>query len=360
MTINDRPVALKPGMTVYEAARGLGIRIPVLCHADGVEPAGGCGLCTVEDAAAGGRLLPACATRADAAMAIVTDSEAVRSFRRTALELLLSNHPADCEAPCRMACPSGLPVQTLMARIRSGDWQGARDLARAHPFVCGGSAPCEKACRRAPLGGAVAICAIHRWLAGDAAGEARGRAPGGTPARPRFRSRMPDLSAETLAALSPESGPRRLPPEARELTPEAAAFEAGRCMRCGCLKPTACRLRELCAEYGAKPRAFDCAPQPMIRETGRKGFWFDASRCVLCGLCVRITRQRGAGEPGPAFHGRGFEARIGPPLGRVWDDLPDGVLQACAAACPTGAMAFETKHQETEDGTFNAQRRSDR
>jgi predicted molibdopterin-dependent oxidoreductase YjgC len=342
MTIDGRPVTLKPGMTVYEAAQGIGIRIPVLCHADGVVPAGGCGLCTVEDTAAGGKLLPACATRADAAMSIVTDSEAVRNFRRTALELLLSNHPADCEAPCRMACPSGLPVQTLMARIRSGDWQSARDLARAHPFACGGAAPCEKACRRALLDGAVAICALHRWLAGETAGEACSRVPGGTQARPRFRSRMPDLNVAALAALTPETGPRHLPPETHEPTPEAAAFEAGRCMRCGCLKPTKCRLRELCAEYGANPRAFDHTPRPVIRETGRNGFRFDASRCILCGLCVRITRQCGAGELGPAFHGRGFEARIGPPLGRVWDDLPDSVLQACAAACPTGAMAFET------------------
>ena len=333
MTIDGQQVELKEGMTVYEAARQAGINLPVLCHRDGLTPTGGCGICTVEEVTSG-RLLRACATRAEASMVIATGSEAAVAFRRTALELLLSNHPADCEAPCQLACPSGLPAQELMEQILAGNWEGARVLARHYPFACASAAPCEKACRRKPLGGAVAICALHRWLAEGADPQEEGK---GKRTLPRFRSRMRGLTEEALLALCAEKGERRLAAEATGVTREAALYEAARCMRCGCRKPDDCRLRELCASADAKQESFAGEPRPILRQRSRNGFRFDSSRCVLCGLCVRTAQKAGA-SLAPAFHGRGFEAQIGPPHGRTWDDIPEAVLARVAAVCPTGAM----------------------
>lgn len=336
MTIDGKEVNPGNGLTVYEVARQAGVDIPVLCHREGLHPTGGCGVCTVEDAAAG-RLLPACATRAEASMAIVTASEKARAVRRAALELLLSNHPADCEAPCQRACPAGLPVPLLLEHVAARRWEEAAAWARRFPCACGPAVPCEKACRRRPLGGAVAICALHRWLAGEREGVPPPEAPV-RPAPPAFRSRMTGLSDAALLALSSETGGRRLTTDASEVTHEAAVYEASRCLQCGCLKADDCRLRERCAEAGAQQTAFAGACASIVREHSTGGFRFDSSRCVLCGLCVRTAEKLGA-PIGPAFHGRGFDARIGPPLGRSWDEVPSPVLQACVAACPTGAMA---------------------
>jgi NADH dehydrogenase/NADH:ubiquinone oxidoreductase subunit G len=44
---------------------------------------------------------------------------------------------------------------------------------------------------------------------------------------------------------------------------------------------------------------------------------------------------------GPAYHGRGFDARIGAPLGRTWGNMDEQTLAICVDACPTGAMFFE-------------------
>ena len=337
MTIDGQTIAVDGAMTVYEAALRLGIRIPTLCHREGVHPVGGCGVCTVENTASG-RLLPACVTRAEADMAIETGSPSAVQARRDALELLLSNHPADCEAPCQMACPAGLPVPRFLEAVAAGRLAEARRLARCFPFVCGGAAPCEKACRRKPLGGSVAICALHRWLADS-----------GQPVSPakvvrsghRFRSRMAGLAQETLRTLSAEQGDRRLADTQPELTREASVYEAGRCLQCGCRKPDACRLREVCEEVGVKQATFaggGCSA--VVRQQTASGFRFDSSRCVLCGICVRVAQQMGA-SVAPAFHGRGFDALIGPPLGRTWADVPAPVLAACAEACPTGAMCCD-------------------
>ena len=334
MTINGTTVTLAPGMTVHEAALSVGINIPTLCHRHGLHPSGGCGVCTVEDAAAG-RLLPACASRADAAMRIETDSERVRAHRKAALELLLSNHPADCEAPCQMACPSHLPVPEMMRLIANARWEEAKTLTRRHPVSCG-QGPCEKACRRKPLGGAVTICAIHRLLAG--------KHDAGVPPPPRpahsgkvFRSRMTGLPEETLLSLAQEKGPRTERAADAPFTRQHAQTEAARCLQCGCRKPDDCRLRTLCAEAGAKQATFAGGHSAVVRDADGRGFLFDTSRCVLCGICVRTAQTMDA-SVAPTFRGRGFNAQVAPPLGRTWRDVAPEVLAACATACPTGAM----------------------
>ena len=340
MTIDGLAVIVQPGMTVYEAACQVKVSIPVLCHHDGVTPTGGCGICTVLEVTTG-RLLPACVTRAEETMVINTTAPAALEYRRTALALSLSNHPADCEAPCQLACPSGLPVHRVMMKILADDFEGARVLARQYPFVCEGAAPCERACRRSPFGGAVSICALHRWLAGDASTQTEPVPPPPSQPVPRFRSRMRGICAEEQLALSREAGPRCLDDNTGDITEAQARYEAARCLQCGCLKPADCRLREVCATVGAKQPLPEGACSPIIREQTRTGFCFDASRCILCGLCVRAAKARGV-SLAPACHGRGFEARIGPPLGRTWDDLSEAVLRDSAAICPTGAMCWIT------------------
>ncbi|NCB05327.1 MAG: 2Fe-2S iron-sulfur cluster binding domain-containing protein [Clostridia bacterium] len=332
MTIDGQNITLPEApITLLAAAARCGITIPVLCYREGLHPVGGCGICTVEDTATG-RLHPACATRAVESMVIVTNSERVLAQRRAALELLLSNHPADCEAPCEMACPSQLPVPKMLALIVAGRWADAEALAKAHPVICG-SAPCEKVCRRKPLGGSVAICAVHRFLTGDATMPPQQPRPAGRAPATAFRSRMTGLSQETLQTLSAEPGART---EADSLQRDEVRYEARRCLACGCLKPDHCALRTLSGAVQAKQSTYAGGVAALVR-VDAPGFHFDSSRCVLCGICVR-TAQNMEASVGPSFRGRGFDAQIAPPLGRAWHDIPAEVLAACAEACPTGAM----------------------
>ena len=348
MTVNGVAVSVSVGMTVWEAARSVGVAVPVLCHREGLHPSGGCGVCTVEDVATG-RLLPACASRADNAMRIETDSERARAHRRVALELLLSNHPADCEAPCQMACPAGLPVPALMRLVADDQWAVAVALARRYPLSCE-NVPCEKVCRRKPLGGAVSICAIHRLLADAPAGCDEPSVPVQRLAgKVRFRSRMTGLPEKALLALAREKGLRTELPGHAEFTRHHARYESARCLQCGCQKAEACRLRDLCADVGAKQATFAGERSAIVRGNDGRGFAFDSSRCVLCGICVRTASALGA-SVAPTFRGRGFDAHIAPPLGRTWGDVPADVLAACAAACPTGAMAnINNQHGVSDD-----------
>ena len=100
LTIDNKPVVVKSGTTILEAASGVGMHIPTLCHMKlddlNIEnKPGGCRICVVE--VEGRRnLAPACCTDVSEGMKINTHSMRVINARRTVMELILSDHPFDC------------------------------------------------------------------------------------------------------------------------------------------------------------------------------------------------------------------------------------------------------------------------
>ena len=170
LSIDGREVRVHEGTSVLHAARQAGIEIPSLCCIDGCHAFSSCMVCVVRDES-GGRLIPSCAAPAAEGMRIRTDSVEVRDARRTAVELLLSEHVGDCEAPCRRACPAHMDIPTMIRQIGDARLDAAVATVRediALPAVLGRicPAPCEKACRRAKTDAPVAVCLLKRF-AGD-------------------------------------------------------------------------------------------------------------------------------------------------------------------------------------------------
>ena len=170
LTIDGRTATVDEGRTVLEAARSLGIEIPTLCHVEGLEPVSACFLCCVQ--VEGTRTLsPSCALPAADGMVVTTASDDIRAARRTALELLLSDHAGECVAPCAARCPAGLDVPGFVYEIASGE--NGRAIARIHerlslPGALGRVCPrlCEESCRRCDWDHeGLAIGALHRHAA---------------------------------------------------------------------------------------------------------------------------------------------------------------------------------------------------
>jgi len=95
LSINGINVNAENGMTILEAARSVGISIPVLCHLKNLNPTGACRICSVEVEGQRG-LVPACAFPVEDGMVVDTNSYRVRRARKTIVELLVENHPQDC------------------------------------------------------------------------------------------------------------------------------------------------------------------------------------------------------------------------------------------------------------------------
>jgi formate dehydrogenase major subunit len=169
LTIDGRKIAVKEGSTVLFAAGQLGIRIPTLCHVKGIEPSASCFVCAVQIE---GRqaFSPACAMPVAEGMVIHTATEDVRKARRMALELLLSDHAGECQAPCSARCPAGLNISGFVFGIVSGDRSQAMQVISERLAFAGSLGRvcprlCEKECRRCDLDQGMAIGALHRYVA---------------------------------------------------------------------------------------------------------------------------------------------------------------------------------------------------
>ena len=95
LIVDGRTVTVPEGSTVLDAIRESGHYVPTLCHDPALKPFGGCRLCIVE--IEGVRGLPtSCTTPAQKGMIVYTETEEIRTVRRTIVELTIANHPYDC------------------------------------------------------------------------------------------------------------------------------------------------------------------------------------------------------------------------------------------------------------------------
>jgi iron-only hydrogenase group A len=96
LMIDNHKAEVPEGTTVLDAARSIGIRIPTLCALPEINHTpGACRVCVVE-VDRSRTLVASCVYPVAEGMKVKTNSERVRRARRTVVEFLLSNHPADC------------------------------------------------------------------------------------------------------------------------------------------------------------------------------------------------------------------------------------------------------------------------
>jgi len=96
ITIDNNRIKVEEGITILDAAKKVGIKIPTLCAMPelGFTP-GSCRVCMVE--VEGMPILAAsCVYPVREGLIIYTNSEKVRSARKIVVELLLTDHPLDC------------------------------------------------------------------------------------------------------------------------------------------------------------------------------------------------------------------------------------------------------------------------
>ncbi|PIP14203.1 MAG: hypothetical protein COX48_02105 [bacterium (Candidatus Stahlbacteria) CG23_combo_of_CG06-09_8_20_14_all_34_7] len=168
--INGKEFEAIKGTSVLNACRENGFEIPTLCYHEQLEPFGSCFLCTVEIEGGKKKYSLSCGTNVFNDMKIKTDTKEIWNQRKMALELLMSNHYADCVGPCRIACPSNIDIQGYIAAIAEGNYTKAISIIKKDnpfPAVCGRvcTRPCENECRRNYIDSKVGIDYLKRYAA---------------------------------------------------------------------------------------------------------------------------------------------------------------------------------------------------
>lgn len=290
-----------------------------MCFAPGAEHKPSCMVCMVRNETTG-QMMPSCSTFPTEGMRIDTLSEEVTDTRRLAVELLLSDHRADCEAPCTISCPKRLDVGEMLYSYDRGNFLKAKSLIMSafanDETPCEGcKAPCEKVCRRGTVDAHVPIREIISKIAAMDDVHATGdenllsRID-----RTRFSSR--------LGAFSPKE----------KMSLKASVDTPSTCLHCACLSKEECALRDVATSLSIKTPRFgvnSLQPFKAARKITER-LTFDPAKCIRCGLCVYNTMD------GFTFKGRGFGMQVILP-----EESYSNVDESIASMCPTGALSLE-------------------
>lgn len=168
VNINNREITATDDKTILQIALENGIDIPNLCYHENTKPYGSCGLCVVE-VEGSPKLVRACSTYPTDGMIIRTNTRRTIAARKTALELLASDHRGDCRPPCVNACPAHTDCQGYVGLIANGQYDEAIKLVKkVIPLpasigrVC--PHPCESECRRGMVDKPIAIADLKRYI----------------------------------------------------------------------------------------------------------------------------------------------------------------------------------------------------
>ena len=89
LKIDGKEVRAREGMTVLEAAKEAGIKIPTLCYHEKLEPYGACRICCVEVTRGGRtRVVASCGYPIEGGIEVKTHSEKISKIRKTIIELI--------------------------------------------------------------------------------------------------------------------------------------------------------------------------------------------------------------------------------------------------------------------------------
>lgn len=148
IVIDDTPITVSAGTTIMEAAEKLEIHIPRLCYHPKLSLEGACRICIVE--VEGFRnYLPSCATKVQEGMKIKTNSPDIRQTRRDLVELILDNHPKECQT-CERDANCELQNLAYSLGVRERLFEGKRkqhEIETSSPSVIRDAEKCIL-CRR--------------------------------------------------------------------------------------------------------------------------------------------------------------------------------------------------------------------
>jgi predicted molibdopterin-dependent oxidoreductase YjgC len=351
LRIDNREIEVRPGTSLIEAARENGINIPSLCYDKDLPHYTSCMLCMVKNVETG-QFIPSCSAIAEKGMVIEASSEDVVDLRSKAISLLLTEHRAECEAPCRLVCPSGLNIPLMHRYVMKGDMDSARKLVYKeldNPESYCETCPkyCEKACRRRMIDQPIAISNIIKYLTESLKPEEKAalvklevqkQAKVSPKAKKRFNStigRMHESEKREWLKECPDNTKRISEPTSIE----ECIFEAENCMHCDCRAMEDCGLRQFAEEFSVKnPKRLRIGPPIEKKINYNNGLIFENAKCIKCGLCVRVSVDD-MDNPSLCFTGRGFMSLISEPITNTFNSILKGGIDRAIDICPTGALA---------------------
>ena len=352
LKINNEIFEVALGLTILDVTGSAGIYIPTLCHNEELPHYSSCMVCMVKDKLTG-NFLPSCSALVQDGMDIECSSEDVINLRRKAVELLLSEHRAECEAPCKVVCPAGYNIPLMNRLLAVKDYSGAVSLSIAqigsNEFLCTNCPGyCENACRRKKVDLPVSIKNLQIFISKQTKPENDNHITHNilreeNKVKPEksskgFNSHIGRLEDGELKEWQKEC--KEVINRVREISvSDSAASESESCMHCDCRAVDNCRLRDIARELSIKDPRGKIINSPIQKKINiNTGLIFENAKCIKCGLCVRLCEDLKE-EPALCFINRGFISIISEPLTEDFNNILKTKSQEVIDICPTGALS---------------------
>lgn len=323
ITINDKTVEVSGQRVLIEELREMGCEVPSLCYDKDAEHQASCMVCMVKNVQTG-QMIPSCSTFPTEGMYIDTELEEVQALRKMSLELLLSDHRADCDAPCTVVCPAKIDVANVVLHYDRGEMANAKailasaveNLTTLPCTTCKGG--CEKACRRKTVDKNVAIKDIIKEVAQSVISPVNVSA-----SLPR--------EGQSGASFSSKLGRYT---DAEKAWLKEVYNQPSRCLHCACEGSAKCKLREYASKAGIKSPRYGVSSRQIVKEQQHiiGNLYYEPAKCIRCGLCVYNSQD------GFTFQHRGFDMQVVIP-----EQSKSHIDERLADLCPTGALFRQQK-----------------
>lgn len=124
LTIDGRALTVAEGTTIMQAAKKLAIEIPHLCYHPRLHVEGSCRVCLVEVEGLRNPVA-SCSYPVFEGMVVHTNTPEIREIRKTIVELLIANHPMDCQT-CERDGNCGLQYLAYVSGTRERPYEGEK------------------------------------------------------------------------------------------------------------------------------------------------------------------------------------------------------------------------------------------
>ena len=124
ITIDGQKITADADQTIMEVAESIGIDIPRLCYHPDLSIEGACRICIVEVKGID-YFVTSCSTQVTEGMEIQTNSKTIHQARRDIIELIIDNHPQDCQT-CERSTNCELQRLAYFFGVRDRLFEGKR------------------------------------------------------------------------------------------------------------------------------------------------------------------------------------------------------------------------------------------
>lgn len=151
--IDGKEIEVPSNFSIMQAAETIGIKIPRLCYHPKLSIAGACRVCIVK-VSKFNYYMPSCSTKVEDGMEIETNSPEIREARRDIVELILDNHPKECQI-CERDGHCELQNIAYSLGVRKRRFEGKRKI---HPVEASGKSVIRDAEKCILCGRCVRVC----------------------------------------------------------------------------------------------------------------------------------------------------------------------------------------------------------